>query len=532
MAIDYRNPDYSSIFAERAKRLIAIRKDPQLLEACHLHYKTHPWDLVRDWGMTFEPRNLEKGLISAIPFIPFPRQVEFMQWLYTSWNGSERGLVEKSRDFGATWLAGAFCVSMWRYWPGFTAGFGSRKEDLIDKRGDPKTIFEKIRFFINNLPIEFQPKGWDERENSSFLRIINPDNGSTITGEAGDNIGRGARMSIYIVDEAAFIPRQDATDAALSQTTNCQIDISTPNGNGNAFYKKRNRTGSNVFVMDWKDDPRKDQAWYDKQVAGLDEVIVAQEIDRDYNASQENVFINSKWVEAAVDAHIKLGFEPIGMKRTSFDPADVGDAKALVYRHGNVILKAEQKKKGDIRDAVPWAKEFVAANKTDMFVYDADGMGAPIIKLAIEDEFEAKNIPITAFRGNGKKQDPGTKNKKLDKTNDEAFKNRRAQFWYMARERFEETYNAVINGVYTDPSKLISISSEISEDDLMTLKAELSRPQRKYAGDGRIKVESKEEMKLRGVSSPNLADAVIMSEEKSEIKGKWSSINYGKVSIA
>ena len=102
----------------------------------------------------------------------------------------------------------------------------------------------------------------------------------------------------------------------------------------------------------------------------------------------------------------------------------------------------------------------------------------------------------------------------------------------MARERFEETYNAVINGVYTDPSKLISISSEIGEDDLMTLKAELSRPQRKYSGDGRIKVESKEEMKARGVSSPNLADAVIMSEEKTEVKVKWGSINYNKVSIA
>ena len=71
------------------------------------------------------------------------------------------------------------------------------------------------------------------------MRILNPENGSSIVGEAGDNIGRGARTSIYFKDESAYYEHADAIDAALSQTSNCKIDVSTPNGPGNPFYRKR-----------------------------------------------------------------------------------------------------------------------------------------------------------------------------------------------------------------------------------------------------------------------------------------------------
>lgn len=509
--MDYRNPDYPTILNKRIEKLEIIRADPELLQACKVHYRTHPWDFIRDWGMTFEPRNIELQLPASIPFIPFPRQTELLEWLFARWQGSERGLVEKSRDFGATWLAVGFAVCMWNFYPGFTAGFGSRKEALVDKKGDPKCIFEKVRFFIRALPKEFRPEGYEERIHAGFLKIVNPENGATITGEAGDDIGRGARMSIYFVDEAAFINNQKASDAALSQTTNCQIDISTPNGNGNEFYRKRHKGTIPVFVMDWRDDPRKDQTWYDKQVQEQDEVTVAQEIDRDYNASVENIFIPAKWVEASVDAHLKLGFDPEGVKTVSFDPADTGDAKALAHRHGSVILDADQKTQGDITDAIPWVREFIAARRVDQFVYDADGMGAPSIKLSVQNEFQANGLTTVAFRGSGEVKKPEVKHKKLDRLHKDAFANRRAQAAYELRERFENTFNAIARGIYSDPEKMISLSSEIT--CLQDLKAELSRPQRLYTNNGKILLEPKQTMKKRGVASPNLFDAVMMSFE-------------------
>lgn len=537
-AIDYRQPEYQDIFSDRYRKLKIIRNDPQLLQTLKLHYKFNPWDFIRDWGMCFEPRNIEKKLIPVIPFIPFPRQEEFLKWLYDMWANSESGLVEKTRDFGASWLCGAFAATMFIFNPGFTAGFGSRKEELVDKKDDPKSIFEKIRFFIDNLPAEFMPEGYNKKTCTSFLKIINPENGATITGEAGDNIGRGARMSIYFVDESAFIQRQDAKDAALSQTTNCQIDVSTPNGNGNAFFKKRMSNRVPVFVMDWRDDPRKSQEWYDKQVKELDEVIVAQEIDRDYNASMENIFIPAKYVEAIVDAHKKLGWDPVGQRRVAFDPADVGDAKAIIYRHGNVIKKGEQKRDGDITDAVPWAKQFVhgvnSNEKVDLFISDDDGMGAPIVKLAIKDDFQASGIKLFSYRGGSNKiKNPDNINEYLKKPNRDCFKNIRAQNHYNFFIRCQKTYTAVVKGKYISPSEMISIDSDgFSETDLIQLKSELSRALRKYTGDGLIRVESKSEMKSRGVDSPNMGDAAIMSEEIDTATFKNKPLPMPKVNIA
>ena len=537
--MDYVNPDYSLELSIRAEKLLKLRADPKMLAILKAHYANAPWDFIKDWGMTVDPRNVERGLPGRIPFVPFPRQVEYLKWLTKQWESGEGGLVDKSRDMGITWLAVAWAVSMWRSRPGFAAGFGSRKEDLVDKNGDPDSIFEKIRGFINMLPVEFRPAGYTEQKNSFYMRIINPENGATITGESGDQIGRGGRKSIYFVDEAAFIERQAVVNNALSQNTNCQIDMSTFNGNGNAFYKKRFSGKVPVFEFDWRDDPRKTRwvlynedetaileegdgrdsplgaiyPWYEKMKARFDEVTVAQEIDRDPNASAENVFIPAKWVRAAIDAHVKLGFEPSGVKVVAFDPADVGDAKARIYRHGSVIMAADELKEGDIRDAVPWVVDYTRLMKRDrgldVFVYDADGMGAPIIKLAVADALDVKEVPIVDFRGNAKVFDKDKECMELAKPNGDAFGNFRAQSCYGLRRRFERTYEAVEKGVYQDPEFLISISSECVA--LTNMVAELSRPRRKHKGNGQMMVESKFEMRGRGVASPNLFDGVNMA---------------------
>jgi len=510
--IDYKSPNYTEILKQRAERLTKIRKDPKLLAACKIHYKENPWDFINDWGMTFEPRNIEKGLPAVIPFVLFERQIEFVQWMHDKWQKGERGLSDKSRDSGATWLAGAYTVAMWTSYDGFTAGFGSRKQDLVDKKGDPDCIFEKLRFFISYLPKEFKPEGYDDRQHATFMKIVNPVNGSTITGEAGYDIGRGGRKSIYVVDEKAFIERQQVTDAALSQTTNCQIDISTPNGNGNKFYKDRHSGNIDVFTFHWRDDPRKDQVWYDKQVKEQDEVTVAQEIDIDYNASVENIFIPSKWIQACVDAHIKLGIEPIGADVVSFDPADTGDARARGYRKGIVTLQSDQKKDGDITDAMPWAFELAEEVKADVFVYDADGMGAPSMKLYLKGAIIGKKMSVVAYRGGKGLYKPNEKYKD-NKTNKDTFVNRRAQSWMNVRDKAEKTYLAVVKGEYHNPDELMSISSDCD----YSLISELSRPMRVYDNAGRIGVESKQQMKSRGVESPNLADQLIYSYDMESV---------------
>jgi phage terminase large subunit len=522
--MDYKNPEWSSIFAERAARLQKIRSDPRYLAACKAHYKANPWDMVRDWGMTYDPRALERGELSNMPFIPWQRQIEYMQWVVSRWMAGERGLVEKSRDCGVTWLSVGLAVSLWCNHDGISIGFGSRKQDLVDKLGNPDSIFEKIRHFLMNLPKEFWPSGFVPDKHSTFMRLISPETGASITGEAGDDIGRGGRKSIYFIDEAAFLERQEVVDAALSQTTNCQIDISTFNGNGNLFFRKQQRFfgTDRHFIFDWRDDPRKDNAWYEKQKDEQPEEIVAQEIDRDPNASNTDSFIPARWVAACIDAHILLGIEPSGIRTTGFDPADTGDARAVTNRYGIVAVECDELKAGDITDALPWAYDLADQHRADLFIYDADGMGAPVIKVDISRR-SANRFKMVAYYGSGEVKDkdrPSDPKDARSKKNGDRYYNFKAQSWSWVRERFRLTYIAVMRAkqglaVTVDPDALISLSSKCKK--LRELQGELSRPRRILNEAGKITVESKRQMRKRGVKSPNLAECFVMAYSVSDL---------------
>lgn len=248
---DWKKQDYTPIFLERAKRLDHIRKNPDLLPGIKEFYKTNPVAFITDWGMTVDPRNAEVGKETTMPFVLFDKQAEFINWLYARWQGREDGLAEKSRDMGVSWLCIAFGVWMWLFHKDAVIGYGSRKEEYVDKLGDPKSLFWKARTFISLLPAEFKPDGYDEKKHAPSMRIINPENNSAMVGEAGVNIGRGNRASIYFKDESAFYEQPELIDASLSQTSNCKIDVSTPNGNGNPFFRKRFSGKIPVFSFHW-----------------------------------------------------------------------------------------------------------------------------------------------------------------------------------------------------------------------------------------------------------------------------------------
>lgn len=97
---------------------------------------------------------------------------------------------------GISWLTIATASSICLFNRGVAAGFGSRKEEYVDKIGSPKSLFDKARNFINLLPAEFRGT-WDIRKHAPHMRILFPDTDSVMSGEAGDGIGRGDRASFY-----------------------------------------------------------------------------------------------------------------------------------------------------------------------------------------------------------------------------------------------------------------------------------------------------------------------------------------------
>lgn len=475
-------------------------------------YADNPVDFINDWGVTFDPRNLlkpdplypENKMKAKMPFILFSKQRELVRFLHRCVLENDSGLIEKSRDMGATWVAVAFSVWLWRFVPGATVGWGSRKEQLVDRLGDPSSIFEKIRMTIFALPDYLLPEGFDRKQHSSYMKITGA-HGATITGESGDNIGRGGRTTIYFKDESAHYERPELIEAALGDNTECQIDISSVNGTNNLFHRKRHSGAVKVFVLDWRDHPGKDPAWYaarraDAEAQGLMHIF-AQEVDRDYTASVEGVLIPGIWVKASIDAHIKKGIEIKGAKRAGFDVADGGaDTNAVVMVHGVVVTDLDNWGDGDTTESTAKAFQFCEAREITDMVYDSVGVGAGVKAAA-----KHSSTPVNAIPYNG----VGVKHPERDyvkgKKNKDMFASGSAQDWWLLRDRFYKTYNAVVKNQPIEHGELISLSSTLPM--LQQLVSELSQLTRKIDGMGRILIEKTP----AGTKSPNLADGLKMA---------------------
>ncbi len=484
--LDFRNPDYPAIYDLRTKRLERIRKEPEILGGLKEHYKANPVDFINDWGMTFDPRNAEIGLPTLIPFILFDKQAKFVDWTIERWKGRQDGLAEKSRDMGVSWLCVSIAVWMWIFHPGTVIGFGSRKEEYVDKLGDPKSLFWKIREFIRLLPKELRPDGYNPKEHAPYMRIINPETGATIVGESGTNIGRGNRTSIYFKDESAFYDKPDAIDAALSQTSNCKIDVSTPNGNGNPFYRKRHSGKVPVFSFHWKDDPRKDEAWYQKQKQTLDAVIVAQEIDIDYNASVSDAFIDGNLVINA-QANGPADVDAVGKWIISIDAAHMGDDESVIHkRKGRLNLPQVVRSKLDGPELAAVVEEECrtleeVGEEIFAIVIELDGPGASCYD----------HLRLGKYRDKMRGLHTGSR------LSDNRNYNVRAKIWRLARDYLAD--------------------GPVSLPACQEIKSQIASMKFSYS-DGMLLMQNKKEYKKIFGRSPDRADAFVLSFGANEYK--------------
>lgn len=510
---DWDNPEpgYALIWQQRAERLQIIRSTPGMQAALEVYYRDNPWDFISDWGVTYDPRRVDLGLEPIVPFILFEKQVDWLKYAVRKWKERSPALTEKSRDGGLSWLSVALGATLCLFHGGMAVGYGSRTEDYVDKIGEPKSLFWKARLFLTELPREFK-YGWDQNRHAPHLRILFPHNGSVMKGESGDNIGRGDRTSIYFIDESAFLEKPKLVDAALSQTTNARHDISTPHGIGNSFYHRAHSGKVEKFTLHWRDDPRKNEAWYQKQVEDIDDpVIVAQELDINYAASVTGVVIPHEWVLAAVDAHTKIGLVPSGERAGGLDVADEGkDKNAFCAAHGVLLTDLQEwsGKGADIFDTVEQAFIMSDRNECVGFRYDADGLGAGvrgdarIINAARKAE-QVREIDVTPFRGSAGVFEPEGQDVKGRKNKD-YFKNLKAQGWWSLRLRFRNTFRLIKQNKPCSHDDIICIPSTLPH--CTRLISELSQPT--YAQDnlGKMVINKQPD----GTKSPNLADCVMI----------------------
>lgn len=531
-------PDYSSVILSRQLMLREIRGDVKKQYGAKLLYARDPALFVQHFGMTVDPRvSSSPSKTAKMPFVMFKRQVEFVQFLHELVEAGESGLVEKSRDVGATWLACAFSAWLWLFKDGASVGWGSRKADLVDRIGDMDSIFEKIRTFILCLPEDFWPRAFDPSRHMSYMRIVNPETGASITGESGDDIGRGGRKLVYFKDESAHYEHPESIEAALTDNTRIQVDISSVCGFGTVFERKRVAGvdydpsigivpgKTNVFVFDWRHHPEKSQVWYDSRKKKAEDEgllhIFAQEVDRDYAASLDGVVIPAAWVKSAIDADAKLGFDDSGIWAAALDVADEGgDTNALARRKG-ICLKSVREWGGQDTGVTTRmaAEECRDLGMLDL-QYDCVGVGAGVKAEANRLRVE-KLLPVgirfVPWNGGAEvlnKESRFVPGDKMSPLNGDLFANLKAQAWWNARRRFERTHRAVRSkAADATPEErsftykvdeLISLSSKMP--NLFKLAKELSQATMVMNSRMKLGIDKKPD----GAKSPNLADSVVM----------------------
>src|SRR5438270_430758 len=119
---------YLDSLRRRAQIHIDCTSNPEKQAAAIELSSRDPHFFIENFCWTFDPRKENPDL----PFILYPYQHDYVDWLVSHIEQGKDGLTDKSRDMGATYTA--LCVFLW-YWRHRSNSrflIGSRKENLVD----------------------------------------------------------------------------------------------------------------------------------------------------------------------------------------------------------------------------------------------------------------------------------------------------------------------------------------------------------------------------------------------------------------
>lgn len=463
---------------------------------------------------TYDPRLIGKPGGAYVRFRLWPRQRDAVLWLMGRIEAVEEGLIEKSRDAGATYLAAGVALHQWLFSPGFKATFGSRKVDYVDKKDNPDSIFAKIRIMLRRLPPELLPAGFSWTQHDNYMRLFNPETGAIISGEGGEDMGRGGRSSMYVLDEAAFVPNAESVEAALSGNTDCVIWVSSVNGMGNLFARKRHSIlkPHQIMRLHWRDDPRKSEEWADAKKASFsDPTTWASEYDIDYSASVEGICIPAPWVESAkrlveLEPRLKPGSETVL-------GGDVGAGKArsvIVTRRGPIVDPPESRAEPDTTETAHWMLDIARRTAARKLNFDAPGVGAGVASTLMHNPLDGLDVlPVNTGTP------PSVARWPDGRTSEEIFGNQKAEIWWLCRTALQRTHEHVLaleskDGGREHPlADLLALPSGDRESDQLCLEMSLVRWERNEKG--KIVIERKDALKRRGIASPDYADALMLT---------------------
>lgn len=293
---------------------------------------------------------------------------------------------------------------------------------------------------------------------------------------------------LFIVDEASGVDEKvfETAQGAMSSEGAKTIMTGNPTRTQGYFYDSfhGDRDRWHTMKVSCSDSKNVDPSFVEdmKQKYGVDSSVYRVRVEGEFDTEQGDTVIPLSLIENAVERQVEVN--PKSAVVWGLDCARMGgDRTALCKRKGNVLLEpikwwtgkdlmqtcglvvAEYKRLENFPDELP-----------EEICVDSIGIGAGVC-----DRLAELGLPV---RGVCVSERPSTDGKTYNRLRDE--------LWFRAREWFEQ--------------RDCRIPQACEE-----LVAELSLPTYHFTSLGKMQVEGKDNMKKRGVRSPDLADAFCLT---------------------
>ena len=423
--------------------------------------------------------------------------------------GKVRALVLKGRQQGiSTFLEG------WFYWR-ISGEQGKRAFILTHEQKASDNLFEMAQRYHDLLPDWFRPS--TGACNAKELYFDKLDSGYQVATAGSKDTGRSSTAQYLHGSEVAFWPNAETHMAALGQIVpdmaGTEIVLeSTANGVGGLFHKlwQEAESGASDYIAIfipwfWSEEYRRPVPAGWQRTAQEDVYATAHGLDDEQLAWRRNKIASDflgdesrfrqEYPATASEAFVAVGHEPWiapslvlaaqaarrvegGPLVVGVDPARFGDdATGIVRRRGRVVLpNVERIRKESTMQIAGRVAVIIRDEKPQAVFIDVGGLGAGVFDRLVEmgygDTVTAVNFGERALR-------------------EERWVNKRAEMWGEMKTWLTE-----------QPAFIPA------EDVIM---GDLTGPKFSFDSNGRMKLESKDDMRKRGVKSPDVGDALALT---------------------
>ena len=288
---------------------------------------------------------------------------------------------------------------------------------------------------------------------------------------------------LLVVDEASGIPEAvfEAAAGSMSATSACTILLGNPVRTSGTFYESHHRLKSEWHTMHVScvDSPRVSKEFV-KEMAiryGEDSSAFNVRVLGEFPKTDDETIISLALVEDAQVRDVEMSeFTP---KIWGLDVARFGtDASVLAERQGTIVNFIESWRGKDLMQLTGLVhqkyNELPPSQQPVEILVDSIGLGSGVV-----DRLKELGLPV---RGINVAESPSMRSQYI---------NLRAELWFRMKEWLEAR------------------DCKLPKDE--ALFSELVSPRYSFTSTGKLKVESKQEMKKRGLPSPDRADAVILT---------------------